>query len=148
MKVNLTLKKQSVRSGFTLIELIASIAIISIISALAVSRYSTVITDGKTAKQTTVINAMESSKDLYAADESRTIGEIQEFNQKTAPDRFAVVKPYLRLNGVEPTSASLLEGTGKSVLDPGKITTAAYTTISGTARVTVAAEAGQAASLN
>ena len=128
MKVNRNLKEQAANRGFTLIELIASIAIITVITALAVNRYSLVINDGRTAKQTSVINAVEKAKDLFAAEETRTESEIQSFNGKTPDERVADLLPYIRLNGVQVTAGSLLlEGSGKSLINPGFIVSGSIT---------------------
>ncbi len=136
------------RKGFTLIELIAAIAVISVLAALAVNRYGGAVADGRTAKQTAVITTVEKAKELYAVEDSRTIEEIRAFNQKTVSERLSLVKPYIRLNGLEPTEVNLLEGTGKTALDVGKITTGSYTSTSGTSTVTIPAEVGQPATLN
>ena len=128
MKVNPNLKEEAKKRGFTLIELIASIAIITVITALAVNRYSVVINDGRTAKQSAVINAVEKAKDLFASEENRTTTEIQNFNSKSPEERVADLLPYIRVNGVQVSSGSLLlEGSGRNSIDPGLIVTGSIT---------------------
>lgn len=133
MRINQNLKKEASRRGFTLIELIASIAIITVITALVVNRYGLVINDGRVAKQNSVINAIEKAKDMYVAEENRTTTEIQNFNAKTIEGRVADLLPYVRLNGLEVTAGSLLlEGTGRTSIDPGLLITNPAVTTGGT----------------
>lgn len=149
MKTTVKIKDKASKGGFTLIELMASIAIITVIAVIAVNRYNLIIANARAAKQATVISAIEKAKDLYVAEENRLTTELQSFNQKDAAGRLDEVLPYVRLNGVQPSSGSiLLEGTGKSTIDPGKLATGWYSVSSGTGVITVPAEGGKPTVLN
>ena len=135
------------RHGFTLIELMASIAIIGIISALALNRYSTVLANGRVAKEQSVLSAVEKAKDLFVAEESRAYSELQQYNAMNAADKYTVLSPYIRLNGVQVDSGSLLLGTGKTKLDPGLITFPQFIIVSGTSVSVVAGSSATSATL-
>jgi prepilin-type N-terminal cleavage/methylation domain-containing protein len=132
MKIDPNLKKQAVKRGFTLIELIASIAIVTIITALAVTRYSLVISSGRAAKEVSVVNAVDKAKDMYLSEDARTIADLTAFNAKAPEDRLAELLPYIRLNGLPVTAGSmLLEGTGRTSIDPGLVIAGSVTATGG-----------------
>lgn len=147
MKLQKRSRLQKKRQGFTLIELMASIAIIGIISALALNRYSTVVTNGRTAKEQSILSAVEKAKDLFVTEESRAYVELQQYNAMNAADKYAALSPYIRLNGVQVDSGSLLLGTGKTRLDPGLISFPQFNIVSGTSISVVAGSSATSAVL-
>ena len=122
MKYNITERKNVQKRGFTLIELIASIAIISIIAVLAINRYQGVVQSGQDAKQKAVINAVETAKEQFIADEKTTNSRIINFNRSgTSYSKMAsYLAEYLIINGGSATLSTLLEGTGRTSIDLGK----------------------------
>ncbi|MEY5026647.1 MAG: hypothetical protein RLZZ244_2175 [Verrucomicrobiota bacterium] len=110
------------QAGFTLVELIAVIAIIGIIAAIAVNRYSAVVGDARVAKQSSVVSIVEKAKDLYVADEARTVAQLLVYNGTADANKYTTLQQYIQLNGtINPTSASLLTGTGMTQILPGKV---------------------------
>lgn len=110
------------QAGFTLVELIAVIAIIGIIAAVAVNRYSAVVLDARVAKQNSVVSIVEKAKDLYVADEARTVAQLNTYNAATDAQKYTTIYGYIKLNGASnPAATTLLTGTGMTQIVPGKV---------------------------
>ena len=89
--------------GFTIVELIVVVTVVSILSAFAIAAYNKVVNDAKLANASALISTLSTSKTAFVADPSTSPAEIQQFN--SAPDaNFASVAPYMRVNGVQPAS--------------------------------------------
>ena len=89
--------------GFTIVELIVVVTVISILSALAIAAYNKVVNDAKLANASALVSTLSTAKSAFVADSSTSSTEIQQFN--SAPDaNFASVAPYIQVNGVHPAS--------------------------------------------
>ena len=89
--------------GFTIVELIVVVTIISLLSALAAGAYNKVVNDAKKANADALVSTLATAKTAFATDPSTSPIEIQQFN--SAPDAsFASIAPYIRVNGVQPAS--------------------------------------------
>jgi prepilin-type N-terminal cleavage/methylation domain-containing protein len=89
--------------GFTIVELIVVVTVISILSALAMGAYNKVVNDAKLANTSALVSTLATAKTAFVADPSTSPTGIQQFN--SAPDaNFASIAPYIRVNGVQPAS--------------------------------------------
>ena len=89
--------------GFTIVELIAVVTVISILTTLALSAYNKVVNDAKLANANALVSTLMTAKTAFVADPSTSQAAIQKFN--SAPDaNFASIAPYIRVNGVQPAS--------------------------------------------
>jgi len=89
--------------GFTIVELIAVVTIISMLATLALSAYNKVVNDAKLASANALVSTLMSAKTAFVADPSTSPAAIQQFN--AAPDaNFASIAPYIRINGAQPAS--------------------------------------------
>jgi prepilin-type N-terminal cleavage/methylation domain-containing protein len=89
--------------GFTIVELIVVVTIISLLSGLAAGAYNKVVNDAKQANANALVSTLATAKTAFVADSSTSPTEIQQFNSD--PDAsFALIAPYIRVNGVQPAS--------------------------------------------
>ena len=89
--------------GFTIVELIAVVTVISILTTLALSAYNKVVNDAKLANANALVSTLMTAKTAFVADPSTSLAAIQQFN--AAPDaNFASIAPYIRINGAQPAS--------------------------------------------
>jgi prepilin-type N-terminal cleavage/methylation domain-containing protein len=89
--------------GFTIVELIVVVTIISLLSGLAAGAYNKVVNDAKQANANALVSTLATAKIAFVTDPSTSPTEIQQFNSD--PDAsFALIAPYIRVNGVQPTS--------------------------------------------
>jgi prepilin-type N-terminal cleavage/methylation domain-containing protein len=89
--------------GFTIVELIVVVTIISLLSALAAGAYNKVVNDAKQANANALVSTLATAKAAFVSDPSTSPTEIQQFNSD--PDAsFASIAPYIRVNGVQPAS--------------------------------------------
>ena len=89
--------------GFTIVELIVVVTIISMLSALAAGAYNKVVNDAKQANANALVSTLATAKTAFVTDPSTSPTEIQQFNSD--PDAsFASIAPYIRVNGVQPAS--------------------------------------------
>jgi prepilin-type N-terminal cleavage/methylation domain-containing protein len=89
--------------GFTIVELIVVVTIISMLSGLAAGAYNKVVNDAKQANASALVSTLATAKAAFVADPSTSPTEIQQFN--AAPDaNFSLIAPYIRVNGVQPAS--------------------------------------------
>jgi type IV pilus assembly protein PilA len=99
--------------GFTIIELIVVVTVIGFLAAIAVGAYNKVVNDAKTAKSLALVNTLSTAKSLFVADPATTETNIQSFNSSTGDTQFALIAPYIRVNGAIPTNeANLLQLSG------------------------------------
>jgi prepilin-type N-terminal cleavage/methylation domain-containing protein len=89
--------------GFTIVELIVVMTVISILSALAAGAYNKVVNDAKQANASALVSTLATAKTAFVTDHSTSPIEIQQFNSD--PDAsFASIAPFIRVNGVQPAS--------------------------------------------
>ena len=89
--------------GFTIVELIAVVTVISILTTLALSAYNKVVNDAKLTNANALVSTLMTAKTAFVADPSTSLAAIQQFN--AAPDaNFASIAPYIRINGAQPAS--------------------------------------------
>ena len=99
--------------GFTIVELIIVITVIGLLAAIAVGAYNKVVNDAKTAKAAALINTLSTAKSLFVSDPQTTQTMIGSFNSSSGDGQFAMIAPYIRVNGAQPTSvANLLQLSG------------------------------------
>jgi prepilin-type N-terminal cleavage/methylation domain-containing protein len=88
--------------GFTIVELIVVVGVLSMLTSLASVAYHKVVNDTKLAKANALVSTLATAKTAFVADPLTSPAGIQQFN--TAPDaNFASIAPYIRVNGVQPT---------------------------------------------
>jgi prepilin-type N-terminal cleavage/methylation domain-containing protein len=110
MKKNL---RSRANRGFTIVELIVVITVIGFLAAIAVGAYNKVVNDAKTTKSLALVNTLSTAKSLFVADPATTETNIQSFNTSTGDTQFALIAPYIRVNGAIPTNeANLLQLSG------------------------------------
>jgi prepilin-type N-terminal cleavage/methylation domain-containing protein len=89
--------------GFTIVELIVVVTIISMLTSLAVIAYNKVLNGTRLVKANALVSTLATAKTAFVADPSTSRAAIQKFN--SAPDaNFASIAPYIRVNGVQPVS--------------------------------------------
>jgi prepilin-type N-terminal cleavage/methylation domain-containing protein len=89
--------------GFTIVELIIVVTIISMLTSFALLAYNKVTNDTRLANANALASTLATAKTAFVADPSTSPAAIQQFN--SAPDaNFASIAPYLRVNGVQPAS--------------------------------------------
>jgi prepilin-type N-terminal cleavage/methylation domain-containing protein len=99
--------------GFTIVELIVVVTVIGLLAAIAVGAYNKVVNDAKTAKSLALVNTLSTAKSLFVADPATTQQKINSFNTSTGDTQFALISPYIRVNGAIPSSeANLLTLSG------------------------------------
>ena len=110
MKRNLRARRNR---GFTIVELIVVITVIGFLAAIAVGAYNKVVNDAKTTKSLALVNTLATAKSLFVADPATTETNIQSFNTSTGDTQYALIAPYIRVNGAIPTNeANLLQLSG------------------------------------
>jgi Tfp pilus assembly protein PilE len=87
--------------GFMIIELIAAVTVISILTTLALNAYNKIVNDTKLANANVLVSTLTSAKTAFVADRSTSPAAIQQFNSD--PDaNFALIAPYIRVKGAQP----------------------------------------------
>jgi prepilin-type N-terminal cleavage/methylation domain-containing protein len=104
--------KTIANNGFTIVELIVVMTVLSLLAAIAVSAYHKVVNDAKLTKRLALVNTLAAAKALFVADPNTPPAQISTFNG--GPDgNFSMIAPYIRVNGVQPTvEADLLMKSG------------------------------------
>src|SRR5215469_7356611 len=94
--------------GFTIVELIVVVTVISMLTSFAVLAYNKVTNDTRLAAANALVSILATAKTAFVADSSTSQAAIQQFN--SAPDEnFASIAPYLRVNGVQPANQADLQ---------------------------------------
>jgi prepilin-type N-terminal cleavage/methylation domain-containing protein len=94
---------QTTERGFTIVEPVVVVTVISILSALAVGAYNKLVDFARLVKANALVSTLSTAKTAFAADPSTTPADLQQFNSD--PDaNFASIAPYIRVNGVQPAS--------------------------------------------
>ena len=97
--------------GFTIVELIVVVTVISMLSSFALLAYNKVTNDTRLVTANALASTLATAKSAFVADPSTSPAAIQQFN--SAPDaNFASIAPYLRVNGVQPASQDHLRKLG------------------------------------
>jgi prepilin-type N-terminal cleavage/methylation domain-containing protein len=94
--------------GFTIVELIVVVTVIGFLAAIAVGAYNKVVNDAKATKSLALVNTLSTAKSLFVADPATNETLIQNFNTTTGDTQFALIAPYIRVNGAIPTSEANL----------------------------------------
>ena len=104
--------KTRANNGFTILELIVVVTVISLLAAMAVGAYNKVVNDAKVTKSLALLNMLATAKASFVANPKTTAALISTFNG--GPDgNFAMIAPYIRVNGVHPSAkADLLAKSG------------------------------------
>jgi prepilin-type N-terminal cleavage/methylation domain-containing protein len=92
--------------GFTIVELIVVITVIGLLAALAVGAYNKVVNDAKTSKSKALVSTLSTAKSLFVGDPNTTRANIGAFNTATGDAQFALIAPFVRVNGAVPTTIS------------------------------------------
>ena len=99
--------------GFTVIELVVVVTVIGLLAVMAVGAYNKVVNDAKTTKSLALVNTLSTAKSLFVGDPERRADD-DNADLMAGPDtQFALIAPYIRINGAIPTSeADLLAISG------------------------------------
>jgi prepilin-type N-terminal cleavage/methylation domain-containing protein len=93
------------RSGFTIVELIVVVTVISLLASIAIGASSHVLRQAKVTKSRALISTLATAKSMFAGDPTTTPAQIEAFN--ASPDAsFASIAPYIKINGATPQSES------------------------------------------
>ena len=89
--------------GFTIVELIVVVTVISMLTSFALLAYNKVTNDTRLVTANALVSMLATAKTAFVVDPSTSPAAIQQFN--SAPDaNFASIAPYIRVNGVQPAS--------------------------------------------
>lgn len=113
LKIREKKKKKTNQKGFTLVELIIVMAILALLTGLAVPKFGTILTDSKTKANNANIVLLQKAVDLYAANENVDKSTITNFGDATTG---VIGKGYLE-EVPDPPSSDF----GKYVVDAGVV---------------------------
>ncbi len=99
MKMRDLMKKKNGQKGFTLVELIVVMAILAVLAAIAVPRYTDMLSDAKTKADTANQQLIKKAAELYYANEGTDVTAITD-----------LIPKYLDANPDDPTTADVEAG--------------------------------------
>jgi len=99
--------KTRANNGFTIVELIVVVTVIGLLAATAVGAYNKVVNDAKVTKSLALVNTLTTAKASFVADPKTTPALISTFNGGPSGN-FAMIAPYIRVNGLQPTDEAEL----------------------------------------
>jgi|GEM_PF-6684782 len=116
-----SLKKQrsrKVAKGFTLVEILVTVALIALLTAIAVPAYSQYKTHGQNARKALIIDAVAAAKSAYLLNPATTTAQQTAFASLTDSARLALLE--VTINNERVTSIDdLVEGTGETTMTIG-----------------------------
>lgn len=125
MRKNISHSVRSSQLGFSLIELLVVVVVIGILSAFAVPKYQEAVRRAQTSKAKAVVSAIEKAKDQKIIADFKLVPDTNydtAFNTKSDDVKLAYLSEFLAQNGLTPTAAELVKGTGKTSLNVGTMT--------------------------
>jgi hypothetical protein len=82
--------------------MIVVVTVIALLAALAISAYNKIVNDAKIAKSKALMSTLATAKAMWIANPRTAVADVDTFNG--GPDaNFAMVAPYIRVNGAQPT---------------------------------------------
>lgn len=117
----LSIKKPPLRvvaKGFTLVEILVTVALIALLTAIAVPAYSQYKTYGQNARKALIIDAVAAAKSAYLLSPATTTAQQTAFASLADPARLALLE--VTINNERVTSIDdLIEGTGETTMTIG-----------------------------
>ncbi len=109
---------RTVAKGFTLVEILVTVALIALLTAIAVPAYSQYKTHGQNARKALIIDAVSAAKTAYLLNPSTTTAQQTAFATITDSARLALLE--VTINNERVTSIDdLVEGTGETTMTIG-----------------------------
>ena len=93
---------ETAQTGFTIIEMMVVVTVIGILAAVALGAHAKVADDAKVVKYRALISTLTAAKSAWLADPTTTARDVWTFNAGPQGN-FAMIAPYLRVNGAQPT---------------------------------------------
>lgn len=109
--------------GFTLVEILVTVALIALLTAIAVPAYSQYKTHGQNARKALIIDAVSAAKSAYLLNPTTTTAQQAAFDTLADSARLPLLEVTIN-NARVTTIAELVEGTGETTMTIGNSTTA------------------------
>jgi prepilin-type N-terminal cleavage/methylation domain-containing protein len=93
---------KTAQAGFTIVEMIVVVTIIGFLAAVVGGAHVKVANDAKVTRYKALISTLSAAKSAWLANPATAAGDIQTFNADPEAN-FAMIAPYIRVNGAQPT---------------------------------------------